>query len=344
MPVFFRSMGGGAMRIALVDSSRTVLHIVTNFLEAGGNEVRPFRDARAALDLIAGDGDVRVLITSAEPLSMSGLQLCREARKIAGSRRPLYIIVMSSIDNPSFIVQALDDGADDFIHKPPGAEELRARMRAAERLTGLQLELLRLAATDPLTGLRNRRAFFEGAEEIAAKARRRVPVCAIVVDVDRFKAVNDNHGHQVGDVVLRGVAKEIGAAGGISGRLGGEEFCILVEASLPQALAIAESLREGIRDTQFPAGSAALAVTCSFGAAAWEYGSDLDQLLRRADMALYQAKVSGRDRVVADGTYAKSPMHGERPSVTRSSSRAPAASMAPENVERSLPHAESAAV
>jgi diguanylate cyclase (GGDEF)-like protein len=309
------------MRIALVDPSRTVLRIVKTLLESGGHAVHPFTDGSVALGFIQEEMDVRALITSAEPISISGIRLCAQARKLAGSRRPLYIILMSSIDNHRLVVQALDNGADDFIHKPPVSEELRARMRAAERLTSMQHELLTHATTDPLTGLRNRRAFFERAEEAAARAKGGAAISAIMVDIDRFKAVNDTHGHQAGDAVLRAVASEIAAAGGTAGRLGGEEFCILLETPLPEAAARAEHLRHRIKQLRFAVGGGTLEVTCSCGLAAWEEQDALDGLLRRADIALYQAKVAGRDRVVAEGTFAISDMHEVWRGVTRLAGR-----------------------
>ena len=103
--------------------------------------------------------EVRALMTSAELPTMSGIDLFRSARALAGIRRPLYILLMSSSDEHNRLVQALDNGADDFIRKPPVAEELRARLRTADRVTSMQQELFRFATTDFLTGLLNRRAF-----------------------------------------------------------------------------------------------------------------------------------------------------------------------------------------
>ncbi len=310
------------MRIALVDPSRTVLRIVKGLLEASGHDVHPFTDGGMALDFVRKDPEVRALITSAEPMSMPGLQLCAEARKLGGGRRPLYIILMSSIDDRALVIQALDNGADDFIHKPPVSEELRARLRAAERLTSMQHELLRLATTDPLTGLRNRRAFFESAQGIAARATSGVALSVIMVDIDRFKSINDTHGHHTGDMVLREVAAEISAAGGLAGRLGGEEFCILLETALADAVDAADELRRSIKRLRFAIGNDTISVTCSCGLAEWEPEDGIDKLLRRADLALYEAKLSGRDRVVAADSFAISKMHEDWRGAARLADRA----------------------
>src|SRR5919197_40435 len=149
------------MRVVLVDPSRTVLKYITRILAARDHDVRPFVEAREALSYIRSDPEVSALITSSELLTMSGTELCWEARLLASHRRPIYIILMSSNENPATLIKALDSGADDFIGKPPVPEELYARLRAAERLTSMQRELIRLATTDPLTGVCNRRSFFE---------------------------------------------------------------------------------------------------------------------------------------------------------------------------------------
>ena len=121
------------MRIALVDPSRTNRLIVARMLETRGHEVVPFADEREALDHIKSDTAIEALITSAELKYMSGVELCWETRLLATSRRPIYVLMMSSQYDYRNLIEALDSGADDFIGKPPLAEELYARLRAAER-------------------------------------------------------------------------------------------------------------------------------------------------------------------------------------------------------------------
>jgi PleD family two-component response regulator len=195
------------MRVVLVDPSRTVLKSVSRLLEARGHEVRPFTDERQALDYITSDLDVDALITDAELTTMSGLEVCWEARLLTTTRRQIYVILMSSSYDRHSLAEALDSGADDFIGKPPVAEELYARLRAAERLAAMQRELIRLATTDSLTGLLNRRAFFEGALEASQRAAEGGALCAVMFDIDHFKRINDTHGHDVGDEVICGVTR-----------------------------------------------------------------------------------------------------------------------------------------
>ena len=156
------------MRVALVDPSRTTLLIVGRMLEARGHEVVAFDDALAALAQIKADPCIDAVITSAELKAMSGVELCWETRLLATCRRPIYVLMMSSHYDQKSLIEALDSGADDFIGKPPLAEELYARLRAAERIIEMQRELIRLATIDPLTGLCNRRGFFELAMEAYA--------------------------------------------------------------------------------------------------------------------------------------------------------------------------------
>src|SRR5438128_10593894 len=178
------------MRVVVVDPSRTVLKFIARLLATRNHEVRTFVAAREALECVRSDLSVGALITSDEllPMSeMSGIELCWEARLLATCRRPIYIILMSCDRDQHKLIEALDSGADDFIGKPPVAEELYARLRAAERVATMQRELLRLATTDPLTDVFNRRAFFERAGGICARAEAGGALSAIGFDIDHFK-------------------------------------------------------------------------------------------------------------------------------------------------------------
>jgi two-component system, cell cycle response regulator len=305
------------MRIVLVDPSRTVRRIVTDLVQQWGYEVRPFSDGAEALACIQQDDNVRALITSAELPSMSGVELCVQARAFLGNRRPLYIVMMSSSDEFTKCVQALDKGADDYITKPPIAEELRARLRTADRVTSMQCELVRLATIDFLTGLSNRRAFFENSTKVLERAKNGHATSAIMIDLDHFKQINDVHGHDIGDVVLKRVAAEIVLLPGIVGRLGGEEFGWLVEKDLADAVEVAQEFRRCIEGLKIFTGERAVEVTCSIGVAEWEAGDSIDKLLRRADLALYEAKRTGRNKVIAADTYALSDQPAQWQGMTR---------------------------
>ncbi|AWN40881.1 GGDEF domain-containing protein [Methylobacterium durans] len=290
------------MHIVIVDSSRVVLKIVAGLLEPRGYQVDAFTDSEEALAFLTHTATVRVLITSLEVRPLSGLELCWSARLLAEARRPLYVITMSSARNARNLAEALDSGADDFIEKPPGAEELHARLRAAERLTTMQDELIRLAETDPLTGLLNRRAFFARIQAAADRVGNHGRMSAILVDIDHFKRINDEHGHDVGDAAIQAVARLLSGEG-IAGRLGGEEFALaLPNRSLEEGEAHAGRLRLLARDLRIRGSRGPVRLTCSFGVSCWTEGETVAGLLKRADIALYEAKSTGRDRVVSAET------------------------------------------
>jgi two-component system cell cycle response regulator len=287
------------MRVVVVDPSRTVLKAVSQLLANDGHEVITFVDGPDALAHIKSDPNVGALITSAELTNMSGLELCWETRLLSDHDRAIYIILMSSNADERQLINALDSGADEFIRKPPARDELYARLRSAERCVRMKGELIRLARTDPLTGALNRRAFFEKAQQACARADGSNRLTAIMLDVDHFKRVNDTYGHDVGDQVLRSIAREVPSGHTLVGRLGGEEFAILLEASsLEVGTEMAECLRAKMAALKFETPQGRLTLTCSFGVSEWEQGESIDRLLKRADGALYRAKSGGRNLVV----------------------------------------------
>lgn len=188
---------------------------------------------------------------------------------------------------------------------------LADRMR---RIREQQLRAEHLAALDPLTGLRNRRAFAEHAAPVWSTARRHGrPLSVIVLDLDHFKRINDSHGHAIGDTVLVAAARAIERdcrAGDIAARWGGEEFIVLMpETTGQQAWAMAERLLASVRSIEIPLGGERLGVSASVGVAEWRGHDDLEALIREADAWMYASKRAGRDRVsgsppAADRAYA----------------------------------------
>lgn len=198
--------------------------------------------------------------------------------------------------------------------------EVSARSEAAARNLGetsrktqeLQAELTearRLATTDPLTGLANRRSLDEA---LCTALASRAPLALLLLDVDHFKAVNDTHGHPAGDVVLRHLAKSLAESvgeGSVAARFGGEEFAILLrQAALRDVMQIAERIRTRIGHSAIPIGPAGqrISVTASLGIALATPGEAAAHLIERADAALYEAKRTGRNRVCSDPPLPKS--------------------------------------
>lgn len=185
------------------------------------------------------------------------------------------------------------------------AEMLQRKFHLTHALSESKEAAERLARIDALTGLNNRRAFSELADAtIQLCHRQQQPVAAIVLDIDRFKQINDNHGHAVGDQALRHIAtiiQESVRKTDICARIGGEEFAVLLpDAELEAAEAVAEKIRMAIARQPLQTGGQALPITASLGVSSTRADSGLEALLRPADSAMYQAKQSGRNRVLSE--------------------------------------------
>jgi diguanylate cyclase (GGDEF)-like protein len=287
------------VHVLLIEPSRIGQTMMKRLLEQCGHRVACASDGAVALERVRTDESIDVVLTSLELPTLSGLELCWNLRLLVGHRRSLSIMAMSSTFDDRRLAEALDCGADDFVHKPPQPAELSARLRAAERLLTAQRDLIRIATTDALTGLNNRRAFFEIAEEHVAAPDSDGALAVVLFDIDHFKAINDGHGHDAGDAVLAGMGERIRATGRIAGRLGGEEFALLLPGtSLSDAAAVAEVLRAAIAAEPFDTPAGPIAVTSSFGIALGRAGDAFDSTLKLADIALYAAKTGGRNRVI----------------------------------------------
>ncbi|MEE4461620.1 diguanylate cyclase, partial [Azotobacter chroococcum] len=188
------------------------------------------------------------------------------------------------------------------------ATDITERKRMEEELAEAKRQAEALAHIDELTGLNNRRAFFQlGLQAFRQAARAASPIAVVMFDLDHFKQINDVHGHFVGDKVLVAVANSVREhvrEADIAGRLGGEEFAlILPQTSLPEALVAAERLRGTIAATSLAHGEARIRCTSSFGVAVCADGSlDLEHMLSLADAELYRAKRNGRNRVEHAGS------------------------------------------
>jgi diguanylate cyclase (GGDEF)-like protein len=286
------------MHAAVVDPSRVVHKVVADLLAERGDTTSNFVDSASALRTIKSDPSIDLLITSLEVQPLTGLELCWETRMAMPAQRPFYIIVMSSLSDDRKLAEALDCGADDLISKPVNRVELHARLRMAGRLHAAQLRLVRLAETDSLTGVLNRRAFFERLNGLLAVPSMAQNLTAVLFDIDHFKRVNDTYGHDVGDAVLKQIAAEAGKMTDMVGRFGGEEFAMILQDASPiKAFRTADNLRQRCESLRFDRYTPSFSVTCSFGVSAAQEGDTADELLKRADIALYQAKESGRNRV-----------------------------------------------
>lgn len=288
------------MKIVVADNSRVNLKILTTMLQDHGHEVVSFLDSSEALSYIRCEQDVDVVLTGLELSPISGFELCWETRLLVSRGRQIYVLAMSSSAEDSKLIETLDSGADDFIRKPPNLQELLARLRVAERMKYMQEELIKLATLDCLTGILNRRAFFDAAAAHCSAADKGADLSAIMFDIDHFKRVNDRYGHDIGDKALVAVVGTVEKEFGLFARMGGEEFALLLpNMAKDEALDVAEKLRAEVEALAIETEdqSKPLKLTCSFGVSEWSKGDTIETLLKRSDLALYLAKESGRNQV-----------------------------------------------
>jgi two-component system, cell cycle response regulator len=236
----------------------------------------------------------------------SGFDLCRKL-KATPETRNIPVIFLTGASDVEQMVLGFDVGAVDYIQKPFDSVELNARVRAALRTKRFQDMLAQRAMIDGLTGLWNRAHFDQRLhEEVSAAARYDRPMSLIMMDVDKFKNLNDNHGHPFGDEVLQAIGDVLQNSARTSDwpcRYGGEEFgLILRETDLDGAIVMAERVRQEIENLQLRNKAQLVPVTASFGVVSSTLcmnPCDLSTkwIIETADRALYAAKESGRNRV-----------------------------------------------
>lgn len=301
-------------------------------LERWGYTVRMAEDGAAAWRELQSEHPPRLLLLDWMMPAIDGVEICRRIRELQQESYS-YILVVTARQEKNDVVTALDAGADDYISKPIEENELRARIQVGRRILDLQDELLRsreqlrLQATiDPLTGLANRRAILASlSDEISRAAREQKPTGVLMLDIDRFKGINDRFGHQAGDSVLAETAGRIAAAVRSYdriGRYGGEEFLgILPNCSAPLLESVAERIRSRIAGKAFVVQSAKsrapsaeqateITVTVSVGGSVCDADSPVrpDDAIGSADLALYAAKDGGRNRcVIGAGVVSREP-------------------------------------
>jgi two-component system, cell cycle response regulator len=287
------------VRILVADDDKITTALLSRTLRSWGYEPVVAGDGIAALKILSEENAPELMILDWMMPGMTGAELCRYIRKSSLDNRYVYTLVLTGKTEKKDLVEALEAGADDFIHKPFHPDELRVRLRTAVRILELQSALLIRARNDSLTGLLNHGAILEElAKEFNRCRRENKPVSVMLADLDHFKQINDKYGHQTGDSVLRAAAERIRTAIRCYdhiGRYGGEEFLIVLPGcDLQDALKLSDRVRNCVL-----AGSDKIPFTVSIGIASTNDLDDISglHLVRAADEALYKAKENGRNRV-----------------------------------------------
>lgn len=307
--------------IVLVDDDPVQLTRLAKQLQAAGHQVRTCRSGEQALKTIF-EAPPQLVLTDRYMQPLDGLTLGRTLRQ-SPIGRCLYLIMITASDSEDALLEAFEAGVDDYVVKPVNLKVLLARIRAGQRIVYLQQELAKeraelehkakqlsrlsrkleqLANTDLLTALPNRRyAERRLQQELVIALRYGRPLSVMVLDLDHFKSINDRLGHAAGDQVLKHAAQVMQQtlrASDVLCRWGGEEFLAILPNADPAAVRrLAERLRLALCERQ-PAGLALeRPVTVSIGVASCPPAQDANDLLHRADQALYRAKDQGRNRV-----------------------------------------------
>lgn len=312
------------LRVLLVEDDRVMSVLVGARLRAAGHLVVTVSNGVEAMEIV-DKYQPQLIISDWLMPQMDGITLCQKLRE-HDHLRNVYFIVMTAQKDMEKLVEAFEAGVDDYLVKPINAKMLSARLRAGLRVIKLQEELAAerqqlvslsnslslsnerfqlLALTDALTDLPNRRAAMERLEqEWALAVRGERSLACLMVDVDHFKAVNDEYGHPVGDVALKHVAQTLRHSArteDVVCRFGGEEFLVICPATdLQSAVQCAERLRLNVASSAVPGIDPIIKATVSIGVSVYpQQCLSMDELLTHADRNLYAAKQAGRNRTVS---------------------------------------------
>ena len=299
------------MKILIADDEVVSRRTLEATLLKWGYEVAVACDGRDAWRILQQAGAPKLAILDWMMPGRDGVDICRDLRKREEGLYT-YVLLLTSKAGRHDMIDGLDAGADDYVTKPFDPQELKVRLRAGCRILHLQDQLvaareaLREQAThDPLTGLWNHGAILGIlAGEVARAQREGSSVGVVMADLDRFKCINDVHGHLAGDAVLRETARRIRASlrpYDEVGRYGGEEFLIVAPGcDTPDAANLAERLRACVVQEPIDTAEGELHVTMSLGVttSGGSEPTDVVRLIGSADAALYRAKNEGRNRVV----------------------------------------------
>lgn len=289
--------------ILVVDDSMAARNHVLELLKRRNFSVFVANDGVKALEVLAKQPGIKMVITDLEMPNMDGIELTNEIRKLYPRDR-LAVIGISGAENGLHSARFIKNGADDFLRKPFCPEEFYCRItQNIENLSNIE-QIKKAASTDFLTELANRRSFFNDAEiKLPEYIKKKTPYCLAMIDIDLFKAVNDNYGHDAGDHVLKVIAlymrKHLGK--GIIARLGGEEFSVVLTGiDEDQLFEKLDDFRRDISVAQINYEEQHISVTISMGVI-FNSTLSLAQQLYAADSALYQAKENGRNQISASG-------------------------------------------
>jgi len=309
------------LRVLVVDDDRSMLMLLDKLLGSAGYQVFTSADGKEGLHT-AMECRPHLIIADWLMPEMDGVQFCRTLRSTTIGRG-VYMLLLTGVEEEARLLEAFDAGIDDYVVKPVNPKVLLARLKAGERVVGLQTEvesdreeirrfaaelamtnrrLQEAALLDALTGIPNRRYAMDRIhQEWSAAERSSRRLACMLIDVDHFKRINDTYGHDVGDIVLQRVAdvlKQTARTQDVICRIGGEEFLVVCpDTDASAATQCAERLRAAANAMRISVGNVTLQVTISIGVAAMDSGMrGPESMIKAADQAVYAAKQAGRNR------------------------------------------------
>lgn len=295
-----RLMNNRLITALVVDDSRVMRRHVGALLRQYQFKVLEAGNGQEALEILRRNRDIKLVVTDYNMEPIDGFQLTKKIRE-TWEKEELAIIGLSAVDSTTLSARFIKIGANDFITKPFQPEEFFCRVSQNMDLIEKTQALQDAAMKDFLTGLYNRRFFFEkGQRQLDCARCEGKPIALAMLDIDHFKSVNDTFGHHVGDEVLQTIAMlicEIAPEQALIARMGGEEFCILLDGLDGDELReLFEKMRVAIQRNEFASLQERKFVTTSFGVVE-DDSSSLDALVRKADELLYDSKETGRNKV-----------------------------------------------
>lgn len=287
--------------VLVVDDSKVSRKITCKFLETQKFNILEAENGKEALEQVGKHPEIKLIITDYNMPLMDGFELVTELRK-EHSMDQLGIIGISAQGNPLLSAKFLKRGANDFVTKPFAEEEFFWRVNQSVELLDYIQKVRDAATQDYLTKLYNRRYFFEVGTKLFENAKREhLSLSIAIIDIDHFKKVNDTYGHDCGDAVIKSVANILGSSfrsSDVVARYGGEEFCVITtNASAEDSFEIFEKVRKKIEALEVTLNEKTIKVTISTGVKAG-IKKTLEDTLKEADELLYEAKESGRNRVL----------------------------------------------
>ena len=296
------------IKVLIAEDNAVSAKILQKNINDWGYEVILAKDGKEAWSNLQNER-IKLAVLDWMMPEINGIQLCQKIRENDHQGKEqdyTYIILLSAKDEQKDLIQGLSAGADDYITKPFNHLELKARLKTGKRIIDLQRQLQEQASRDNLTELWNRKRMFRILDKEINRAQRdNLPVAIIMMDIDRFKSINDTHGHHFGDLVLKEVTKVLRKSVRNYDeicRYGGDELLVILpNCNSAKTESIAERLRQNVCKHRIKSDKVSFNATISLGGASTEsYSSEVtsDALIIAADEALLEAKNKGRNRVV----------------------------------------------